>query len=187
MKKEFLALAAMLLGCAAVAAQSVGGSSFGVAGMEGMGGKTQVAAPSLSQGSCPVTMQASHLADGSMMKTGGIHPAGIGQWLSLTLTGSRDKKQIVTGTLLVHGVKPVRHVAQAISSTNGPEDIAKTLTIPFRTDAKQNAQARLWVPGMSAVDRIDLLSLDYNDGSTWTAVGSGCHVIPDPKMLLVNR
>jgi hypothetical protein len=144
-------------------------------------------------------MQARHLADGSLVKTGGAHPKGIGQWLSLSFTGtSGDKKQIVKAKLVVHGVRPNGHVTQALSLANGPDNIVRTLTVPFSTDRNQdgranllvhqNARANLWVPGMSAVDRIDLGSLDYGDGSTWTvADGQSCYVVPDPKMLITSR
>lgn len=142
-------------------------------------------------------MQATHLADGGLVKTDTAHPRGIGQWLSLALTDS-DGKQIVKATLKVHGVKPNGHVTYAISGANGSDNITQTITVPFPFKPNRNApanswvhqeaRANLWVPGMSAVDRIDLESLDYNDGSTWNVANrQSCSVVPDPKMLITSR
>jgi hypothetical protein len=135
-----------------------------------------------------VSIEAKHLADGSTVRTSGVHPVGVGQWLSLTLISvAGEKRQVVKATLMVHGIKPSGHVTETLSGANGPDNIVKALTVPFRTDEQQNALANLWVPGVSAVDRIDLVSLDYSDGSTWIAGAQNCHVVPDPKMLIVNR
>ncbi len=134
-------------------------------------------------------MEATHLADGSLVKTDIAHPRGIGQWLSLSITGSSDdKKRIVKAKFVVHGVRPNGHVTQALSSANGPDNFVRTLTVPFSTDRNQDGHANLWVPGMSTVDRIDLALLDYGDGSTWkVADGQSCYVEPDPKMLVTSR
>jgi hypothetical protein len=170
------------------------GTAFGVSCFAGPGRQG-----CLVPNACPVTLQATHLADGSFIQTGDAHSRGIGQWLSLSFAGTAgNEKQIVTARVIVHGVKPNAHVTQALSLANGSDDIVRTFTIPLargqHRDAQgnewveQDARANLWVPGMSAVDRIVLVLLSYGDGSTWTAAeGGGCSVIPDPKMLIVSR
>ena len=41
---------------------------------------------------------------------------------------------------------------------------------------------------MSAVERIDLLEVNYRDGFVWrVAGGQSCHVTPDPFMPIGNR
>jgi hypothetical protein len=148
---------------------------------------------------CPVEMRAKHLADGSTVKTDGAHPQGIGQRLSLSLIRWRgDESPMVAATLEVHGIKPNGHVTQTISSAKGTDDLVETLTVPVSTDreetaqgssaASQAARANLWIPGMSAVDRIDLKTLWYGDGSIWkVADGWGCQVIPDRMMPITSH
>jgi hypothetical protein len=170
------------------------GASFGVACISG---PDQQGCP--VPNACPVSMRATHLADGSLIETRAGQPKGVGQWLALSFAATPgNDKQIVTATVVVHGVKPNGHVTQALSLANGPDNIVRTLIVPVahgqRRDAHgnlwadQNARGSLWVPGMSAVDRIVLVSLRYDDGSAWSvAEGKGCSVIPDPKMLIVSR
>jgi hypothetical protein len=46
----------------------------------------------------------------------------------------------------------------------------------------------VWAPGLTAVVSIELMSVKYSDGSTWTpAQGKTCRVAPDPLMLVTQR
>jgi hypothetical protein len=197
MKTAFAILFAIGFGGVGLAAQSIQPQQGASAAcMQKLDDVRPCPAPASVPAACPVSMQATHLADGSLVKTGGAHPGGIGQWLSLSL--SSDEKRIVKATFKVHGVKPTGHVTQALSLANGPDNITQTLTVPLSTETHRNApanswvhqeaRANLWVPGMSAVDRIDLQSLDYSDGSTWkVADRQSCSIVPDPKMLITSR
>ena len=134
-----------------------------------------------------------------MVKIVAEHPKGIGQWLSLSLTSSNEnEKKMVNAKLVIHGVRPNAHVTQALSGANGPDNIVRTFTVPLSTAPKkslpansfvhQEARANLWVPGVSVVDRIDLVSLEYSDGTTWNlTAGQSCYAVPDPVMLLTSR
>lgn len=136
---------------------------------------------------CPVSLRAGHLADGSFVKTDAAHPKGIGQWLSLSFANT-DAKRIVSATLVVHGLTPQAHVSQALSADGPTPHSVRTFHVSFSPGPNQSSLANLWVPGMSAVERIDLLNVDYNDGSTWTvADGQSCRVAPEMKMLITSR
>jgi hypothetical protein len=166
------------------------GSSLGRAATELIGANQQaprltvIEVPNLP--GCPVLMHAGHLADGSMIKTDSAHPRGIGQWLSLSLQ-SFDNKQIAKATLTVHGMTPKGHITQTVAD-GGPADATQTFHVTFVSGANQAALADLWVPGMSAVERIDLESVGYGDGSVWKVADSSfCQVRPDPFMLITSR
>jgi hypothetical protein len=195
MKTAFAALFAICFGGAALAAQGAGQqpgahSSFGVAGIEGMTAADQMAhliLPAHAAESCPVSMHAGHLADGSLVRTTSAYPHGIGQWLSFSLTGI-DGKQIREAKIAVHGIRPNAHVTEALSTADSFGAAVQTLNVKFSSGPHQTALAKLWVPGMSAVERIDLLSMNYDDGSSWKlAEGASCHVTPDPLMLITRR
>ena len=197
MKKLIAALFAVCFSGVGLAQQTKQQPEFGVACMTGPG-QQGCPVPDTPR-TCPVSMEAKHLADGSLVQTSSAHPKGIGQWLSLSLNNAAsDEKQIATATFVVHGVKPTGHVTQALSLANGPDTATQTVTVPVwvkphqaapaNSWAGQEAHANLWVPGMSAVDRIQLQALAYTDGSSWKAAdGQACSVIPDPKMLITSR
>jgi hypothetical protein len=189
----FVAFVMVLLGGATVTSQSVSQPqrSFGVASMENMqttGTKSNgPAGQPASVSSCPVSMRAQHLSDGSLVKTRDGHPSGIGQWLHLSLV-SRDSTQIARATLRVRGFSAKARVTQTGPGGDQAFDAMRTLTVALTAAADRSASADFRVPGMTAVGRIDLESLEYSDGSTWKAGGaSSCRVVPDPEMLITSR
>jgi hypothetical protein len=193
MRPVFVAFVMVLLGGATVTGQSVSQSqsSFGVAGMEGMQSTgtnaTSPAGQTPSPGACPVSMRAQHLSDGNLVKTRDGHSSGIGQRLHLTLV-SRDSRQIARATLRVRGFSPKARVTQTAPGAEPAYDVTRTLTVTFEPAADRSAGADFRVPGMTAVGRIDLESLEYSDGSTWKAGGAlSCRVTPDPEMLITSR
>jgi hypothetical protein len=198
MRPIFLAFVMVLLGSATDPGQAVSGqsfspqqSSFGMAGVEGMQSSgTNVIGPAAqpsSVSSCPVSMRAQHLSDGSLVKTRDSHPSGIGQWLHLSLA-SRDSKQIAKATLRVRGFSPKGRVTQTGLGKDQAFDAMRTLTVVLAAAADRSAAADFRVPDMTAVGRIDLESLEYSDGSTWKTSGaSSCRVAPDPEMLITMR
>ena len=193
MRRVFVAFAIILLGGATVIGQGVSQpqNSSGVAGVEGMqsSGTNANSPPGqpLSLGVCPVSMHAQHLSDGNLVKTRAAHPSGIGQRLHLSLA-SRDLRQVAKATLTVRGFSPKARVTQTGPGTGPAFDVTRTLTVAFVAGADRSVSADFWVPGMTAVGRIDLESLEYSDGSTWK-VGDAltCRVVPDLEMLITSR
>jgi hypothetical protein len=170
-------------------------ASFGIAGMEGPAPSQQnnhlmitvLRVEQQDLNGCPVSLHAGHLADGSMVQASGAHPSGLGQWLSLSF-GGLDQKQIASATLTVHGLTAKPRMSQALTADNGRADVVRTFHVPFAAGPQKSAVTKLWVSGMSVVERIDVQSVEYSDGSTWkVAEGGSCHVVPDPFMLIMNR
>jgi hypothetical protein len=163
-------------------------SSFGVAGMEGMG-RASSQMTTLGQqpiSACPVSMHVQHRSDGNLVQTKSAHPKGAGQWLHLTLAGSASKP-ITRATLTVYGVSPKGRLQYA-AKEEYPSSVTQTLTVSFVASANSSFSSDLWVPGMTAVQLIDLKSIQYSDGSTWNvAAGQSCQVRPDPMMLITSR
>ena len=193
MKAGFVFLFALAMGACPLAAQYTHmpqyQGSYGVAGMEGMGGThivVTVATPAVN--SCPVSMRAQHLSDGSMVKAGeAAHPAGIGQRLHLTLR-NQGSRQIAGATLTIHGTTPKAHAILLASAQGGPSDTTQNMSVSFSRGPDGSVSADLWIPGMSAVQSIELDSLEYSDGSTWKlADGNACRIAPDPFMLISER
>lgn len=205
---------ARILGCLlavvplGVAAQN-GGANFGVAGMEGMqsgatgtifttGPNGQASSSTFTApNACPVSMQASHLSDGSMIRTGpaqpqGAHPKDVGQRLHLTLF-SPDQRAIASAVVKVRGWTARSRMERASTGPNpsvGPNrgQTMRTLTVRFTAGENRSATADLWAPGLTAVSSIELWSVAFTDGSSWEpANGSACRVSPDPIMPITGK
>jgi hypothetical protein len=135
---------------------------------------------------CPVSIQASHLSDGSVVKTGTNHPGGLGQRLHIKLN-SPDQRKIASATVNLRGWTAKGRMAQLGSSDDAALGVQK-LTVPFTTDAGRTASADVWAPGLTAVVSVELLSVNYSDGSTWTpSQGKTCRVAPETLMLVTQR
>ncbi len=186
MRFSSIAAIALALASLPLVAQNQSEASFGVASIQGLSAiPSQVNRPS----ACPVDMRAQHLAYGDMVKTGDAAPApkGPGQRLQLTL-GSAAARQIVRATMTVHGLSPKSRVWRATPAQGASSDTVRTLTVPFSRGASGIATAEIWLPGFSAVEAIDLKSVVYTDGSTWSlADGATCRIAPDPFMLIAGH
>ena len=135
---------------------------------------------------CPVALNVSHLADGSIIRTGNgtgsAHPKGIGQWLHITVM----TPTVSTAQLLVRGFTDKPRVTQS-AGKNGP-DAERTVTISFGDRPNGEAIGDVWAPGLTSVDSINLISLTYRDGTQWSAPsGHVCSVTPDKMMLISGR
>lgn len=77
---------------------------------------------------------------------------------------------------------------KAGSGQGGESEAARDLTVRFSAGEDRSALADLWVPGMTAVESIELQSAEYSDGSIWKlAGGMACRVKPEPFMLIAGR
>jgi hypothetical protein len=140
---------------------------------------------------CPVSMQATHGSDGTMIKTGPTHPkdahsTGIGQQLHLTLR-SPDQRIIASATVNVRGWTAKGRIAHA-DTGNDSALAVRTLTAPFAAGPNRSASADLRAPGLTSISSVELVSVTFTNGTTWTpAQGKTCRVSPDPMMLIANH
>lgn len=159
-------------------------------GSDGQATTTTVTPPNL----CPVYLQASHLSDGTIVKTGaGLpksdHAKGVGQRLHLKLS-SPDQRTIANATVNLRGWT-AKGRTERLGQVGSSDDAAlqmRTLTVPFTPRADRTVSADVWVPGLTAVVSVELLSVKYSDGSTWTPPqDKSCRVAPELLMLVTQR
>jgi hypothetical protein len=130
---------------------------------------------------CPAVLSARHLSDGSVILTSRSHPKGLGQWLHVTL----NIQQGAIATLAVHGFS--NHARMTETSLGSSPDAVRNVTV-YLAPAQGQAGGSIWAPELTAVASIDLVSLKYDDGSSWSAQdGHTCRVTPDPMMLVSGR
>ena len=139
---------------------------------------------------CPVALNATHLADGSVIMTtgqarrsnGNPHPAAIGQWLHIVVM----TPTVSTAELVVRGFSDKPRITQ--SNGNSQPDAERTVVVTFASRPDGRAIGSVWAPGLTAVDSISLKSLTYLDGSVWNSpAAQTCRITPDPMMLISGR
>ncbi len=80
------------------------------------------------------------------------------------------------------------HLWRTAPKQGASTDANRTLTVPFSKGANGIATANVWVAGFTAVEAIDLKSVVYTDGSTWSLTdGASCRIVPDPFMLVASH
>lgn len=138
-----------------------------------------------AQMACPVLLQAQHAPDGSMRRVKGEAPhEGVGQQLQLTVTNSK-MAAISSVHLAVHGWSGATRVLPTRKADES--DASKTVDLTLKIGPLKTADADVWVSGLNSVNAIDLISIDYTDGSSWKPKGDGCHFIPDGVMLISSK
>lgn len=136
---------------------------------------------------CPIAMRAEHVADGEMVETGNAHPRGIGQWLRLTLTGP-DSRRISTATLTIRGLSPKGRAMDTLKSEDDSFAVVTRQIAQLTAGPDGHDLANLWLPGMTAVQTIEISAVNYADGSTWKHYGDmTCRVTPDGFMRVAGR
>ncbi|MGA7342181.1 MAG: hypothetical protein WBE72_04750 [Terracidiphilus sp.] len=139
---------------------------------------------------CPVSLRAQHLSDGSMVEVRDghpNHPAGIGQWLHLTLANPGPRR-MVKARVIVRGYTNRARVTEAGAGGHGSAEAIRTFTVALTAQSDKAVGGDLWAPGMTAVQTVELDSVTYGDGGTASFSGNeSCRVAPDPLMLIAGR
>ena len=139
-----------------------------------------------AQMACPVSLQAQHAPDGSLRRVKGEAPhEGVGQQLRFTVTNSK-MAAISSVQLAVHGwggtgrTLPTRKAAES--------DAVKTVDVTLKVGPLKTADADVWVSGLTSVNGIDLIGVNYSDGSNWEPkAATACHFTPEMLMLISKK
>ena len=190
MKRLILLSFALLLSSISLAAQSTQPPrSFGTAGMEGLGatGTWTVNLPPEFAG-CPVSLRAQQAAGGEKVEVGQQQrPKGPGQGLHLVLA-SPDGQQIVGATVTVRGLTPKIRATRTPAGLFNRSDASRTIEVPLTEKNGKEVSGYLWIPGLTAVQTIDLVSATFWDGTTFKVpAGANCRTRPDPVMFVSGR
>lgn len=132
---------------------------------------------------CPVSLRALQGTGYGMLKVRSSEPDVPGQRIHLIVAnGTKGKAQ--SAQVLVSGLSPKSRVRNA-ASTEEPPDASRTMAVTFHPEDATSVAAELVLPGFTSVGSVELLSITYQDGSTWSlAKGEACRVVPDRLMLV---
>jgi hypothetical protein len=146
-----------------------------------------------SPGSCPVAMQAQHspgltaqVPVGRSGSAGVERQHGVRQHLQLALNNSKPTA-IESIRITVHGWSAKGRTVPASGADLSDADALQTVDLKVNIGPHETAQTDVWVSGLTAVDSIDLVGVNYSDGSSWKPLAQACRIVPDPEMLISLR
>ena len=194
---------AFLCGSLTVAAQTFSSgpaSSFGVAGMSGLGpgGASVTELPAQPGNGCPVWMRLDQRL-GSRLETvqagKRVEVPATRLHLSAAILPFAHHDQIKSATITLHGfdggqrfeligsAKAVPETAwSGLAASTGP---VKTLDVNFVPAGARTAAAEVLAPGFGSVSFLEVDSIVYADGAAWKpAPGTSCRVKPDLFQLI---
>jgi hypothetical protein len=95
-------------------------------------------------------------------------------------------REIVSAQFVVHGYSNKGRAMNLANSSSEP-DLAKTVDVVLDVKGKSEASSDLSLSRFTAVTSIDLNSITYADGNTWsTPSAEACSVTPDSIMLVAS-
>ena len=110
------------------------------------------------------------------------------QHIHLILTGHAKDKQITSAVVTARGLSARTHMQNANLAGEGPSDIRRTLNVTFTPDQDGTVSADIDLPAFTAVKSLQLESITYADGSSWTPEKfNACTVQPDSFMLIAAQ
>jgi hypothetical protein len=132
---------------------------------------------------CPVGFYAGHSNSLTQLRAQDVRPGVISQSLNVRMSNSTHH-DIVSAQITVHGLSPLHRITPAgADAVNG--DLTKQVQLELSVDAGKQSATDLRVYGFTSIRRIDLDSLTYADGTTWTASAQHrCSVTPNGMMLV---
>jgi hypothetical protein len=151
--------------------------------------KKKVVASSQQQAGCPVAMvawQAAGNATPAMAKSqaAGSAPA---QRIQFKLTNAK-LGAIAAVRIRVNGWNGAAHRMPTVQVNERKVTGSKTMELKVSIGPRETAETDAWVHGLTSVNSIDLMSVEYADGSSWKAKSAdACSVVPDPIMLISKR
>lgn len=135
---------------------------------------------------CPVAMSAQHGVHGSMVTVNNARH-GIGQQLELTLNnpGSTGISAI---RITVNGWDGHGRTLPAAKATTDDTTASRTLELKVPIAPHTSTKTDVWVSGLTSVNSIDLVEVQYAKGLNWRARGTqACSIVPDPATLISQR
>jgi hypothetical protein len=141
--------------------------------------RVQVMMHSLATG-CPVGFYAGH-SDSLTQLRADEAIRGVSQSLNVRMDNS-SPRDIVSAQITVHGLSQRSRLTPAEGVRS---DLTKHIELNLAVDAGKHSAKDVRIYGFTSIQRIDLDSLTYADGTTWTASdGHHCSVVPNGLMLV---
>ena len=134
---------------------------------------------------CPVWLSAERRSGLVMDRIDESPQKGPAQGLHITLDHLMTPA-IESVEITIHGLTPKLSLLPADAGSKA--EVSKTFQVHRNADSKSLHDAYLWMSGVSVLERADLNSITYVDGSTWhESEDSICRAVPSAFMLVGSR
>ena len=139
---------------------------------------------SFSGANCPVGLRAQRQGQSNMVVVDGIERYVYSPRVHL-LFDNWQPNAIVAMTLTVYGYDAKARISPVGGGLEGSSELTKTVNLNLSVAGGQKASADVTLRPLATVSRVDLESVEYADGSRWSASdGKTCRVVPDLFMLV---
>jgi hypothetical protein len=147
----------------------------------------QAASPN---GGCPVSMQAQHRSNPSLMNARDAAHEPLAQRIHLTVSSATYSSGILSIKVTVRGTTAKARALLVSTFGANPSDAAMTFDLranQANADQASAVASDLLLRGFTSVQTVDLESVTYADGSSWVASATrSCSIEPD-NLMLVSR
>lgn len=132
---------------------------------------------------CPVGLQAQRRGSNEIVQTKDHSPAAVAQQLQLNWT-NRLQKEIVAAAIVVHGFDASARIIP-VGSHLSPE-LKKVVAVKLDIASVGHATTHLNLQHFATISSVEVKSIEYADGTRWSAPTEGsCRIAPN-LLLLVN-
>ena len=138
-----------------------------------------------SGANCPVGLRAQRRGPGNVVIVDGPNRYVSSPGVHL-LFDNWQPNSIVAVTVTVHGYDA--KVRTLPVGSGDSSELRKTVELNVNVSTGKTAGADLTLQPLATVSRVDLESVEYADGTRWSASeGKTCHVVPDLFMLVAGH
>ena len=133
---------------------------------------------------CPVGLRAQRQGQSNMVVVDGSQRYVYSPRVRL-LFDNWLPNAIVAMTLTVRGYDAKARVSPVDRGAERSSELTKTVNLNLSVAGRMKASADVTIRPLATVSRVDLESVEYADGTRWSAsAGKTCRVVPDLLMLV---
>ena len=134
---------------------------------------------------CPVGLSAERRSDTMMLRTGDTRRSEPAHGLRITFN-RREGPQIESAEITVYGMTSKLRALPAATSSS--DEISKTFQLQRTQGSEGLQEASIWMHKVGSLTRVELTSITYADGTTWTeSKSSRCQAVPSALMLISSK
>lgn len=133
---------------------------------------------------CPVGLRAQRQGQSNMVIVDGTQRYVYSPRVHL-MFDNWQSNAIVAMTVTVRGYDAKARISPVDRVSEGSSELTKAVNLNLSLAGGKRASADVSLQPLATVSRVDLESVEYADGSRWTAsAGKSCRVVPDLLMLV---
>lgn len=149
-----------------------------------VGPSTPTVMTRLSGANCPVGLRAQRQGLGNVVIVDGANKYAASPQVHL-MFDNWQANEIVAMTVTVHGYDAKARISPVGRAGEDSAELSKTVNLNLSVAGWKKASTDVTLRPLASVSRVDLETVEYSDGSRWSASeGKTCRVVPELFMLV---